>query len=76
MWQTILIGTATGILKMALPLITTELRKMMIDAVEKWEAYAKETPYNWDNLVVGALHGILCITDKDVKLPESIAPGI
>lgn len=46
---------------MAIPLISKELRKMMAEAVKKWEEYAKQTPYNWDNMVVDALKGILSI---------------
>jgi hypothetical protein len=80
MWQSILMSVATGILKMAMPMITTGLRKMIIKSIEEWEVYANETSYNWDNLVVKALHGILCITDeqtepKTEEFPDLIAPG-
>lgn len=79
-WQAILMSMATGIIKMAMPKISTELRKMIIEAVEKWEIYAKSTPYNWDNMVVAALHGILCITDespnKSPVTAEPFNPGL
>ena len=48
-----------GILKMALPMITDELRKMMIEGVAKWKAYAETTPYNFDNLICKALETLL-----------------
>jgi phenylalanyl-tRNA synthetase beta subunit len=48
-----------GILKMALPMITSGLRDMMIEGVKKWKAYAETTPYNFDNLVCKALETLL-----------------
>ena len=62
--QAAAMSLGVGILKMALPMITDELRKMMIEGVGKWKAYAETTSYNWDNLVCKALETLLGLDDE------------
>jgi hypothetical protein len=65
MWQTMLMSMATGVIKMAMPFITKELRRLMEKSLNEWEEYAKRTPYNWDNLLVGAIKSILCVSEDE-----------
>jgi len=63
-----------GILKMALPMITQELRELMIISVAKWKAYAETTPYNFDNLVCKALETLLGLDDQVLLTVEDKGP--
>jgi hypothetical protein len=56
---------AIGVIQMALPLITDGLRALMIDSVQKWDAYSRQTPKNWDNVIVDALQALLKIPDAE-----------
>lgn len=58
------ISMGVGILKMALPMITDGLKELMKDSVKKWKAYALQTPYDWDNLVVKALETLLGLDEE------------
>ena len=69
--QAAAMSLGVGILKMALPMITDELRKMMIEGVGKWKAYAETTSYNWDNLVCKALETLLGLdVPEEAVLPS------
>jgi hypothetical protein len=63
-----------GILKMALPMITQELKELMIISVAKWKAYAETTPYDWDNLVCKALETLLGLGDEVLLTVEDKGP--
>lgn len=68
--QTMALSMGIGVLKMALPFISQELRKLMVKGVNEWDAYARQTPYDWDNQVVDAVRTLLCISDPEPQVQK------
>lgn len=75
-YQTAIMSMVIGVLKMALPLITEELKKLISDSIKKWMAHAEETEYNWDNLVVKAIANLLGVELEAAPAPFADGPDV
>lgn len=65
--QNSLLSMGLALVKMALPMLTDGMNKLLREMLDKLDAYAKQTEPNFDDVLVAFLRGVLGIPGEEVE---------